>query len=686
MRVGDHRKLLKRMKVPISLARVFTWRYELPPDGRDERLDLLRGFAIFAMVVDHFGGESWLTPFTGRDQFLVSAAEGFVFLSGFIMGVVYGGRIDRHGWVPTAEAILRRAVLLYLVTVGLTLLFVSLFAFTDLRLWFDRAYGLGLTDPVELIVGTLTLHYTYHGTDILWMYTILIAASPLIFHLLITGRTMQLLYGAVALWIAYQLFPNQAAIPWIAGNAVNFPVAAWQLYFVIGLACGHHRGAIRQRLQVIPIWPAFALATLAFIALIILDWGHETGRIATWPLLQALNAEIYHQVFDKSSVAWGRLPAFAIAACFYFLAVSLFWRPIVHIFGWLLVPLGQHALLAYCVHLLAIVAMYNADVWGLYDRSPVSNTLLQSITVALVWGVVKSWATLESLPSRLQALLDAPFGSARQRAGLVITSGIFALVALMTTSVIGPVRVERPAGPTGEDAGTLILVPPATSRILLVLRPSTSTGPTAARDLLSDAQDAGWLVLAPTPDYGEWTSPDDVRGAARRLFPSLRALVLEQGGAGGLPPEPRVYIYGIGRGGQFATMFALAYPELVRAVATVGAVPCTLPVETTQSGDPRVPLLFPEGVGDLMAYRGRSANFDALRRISFWIQLQGPPVGPAPQGCSWLNGESNAAERLDAFTSSLQDLDVPFQVIAGGNEAGPPFRRALRFFEDLPDD
>src|SRR5690349_13095162 len=56
---------------------------------RDLRVDLLRGFCIFAMVVDHFGGDSWLYAITGGNRFYVSAAEGFIFISGFIMGQAY---------------------------------------------------------------------------------------------------------------------------------------------------------------------------------------------------------------------------------------------------------------------------------------------------------------------------------------------------------------------------------------------------------------------------------------------------------------------------------------------------------------------------------------------------------------------------------------------------------------------
>ena len=62
---------------------------------RDLRVDLLRGFCIFAMVVDHFGGDSWLYGLTGGNRFYVSAAEGFIFISGFIMGQAYRAKRDR---------------------------------------------------------------------------------------------------------------------------------------------------------------------------------------------------------------------------------------------------------------------------------------------------------------------------------------------------------------------------------------------------------------------------------------------------------------------------------------------------------------------------------------------------------------------------------------------------------------
>src|SRR5574342_986285 len=66
-------------------------------DKRDLRVDLLRGFAVFMMVVDHFGGSSWLYLITGGNAFFTSGAEAFVFISGLVVGMVYGAIALRDG-------------------------------------------------------------------------------------------------------------------------------------------------------------------------------------------------------------------------------------------------------------------------------------------------------------------------------------------------------------------------------------------------------------------------------------------------------------------------------------------------------------------------------------------------------------------------------------------------------------
>ena len=71
---------------------------------RDLRIDLLRGFCVFVMTVDHVGGESsWLYVLTGGNHFYVSAAEGFVLLSGIAMGMVHASTIGHARGTRSSE-------------------------------------------------------------------------------------------------------------------------------------------------------------------------------------------------------------------------------------------------------------------------------------------------------------------------------------------------------------------------------------------------------------------------------------------------------------------------------------------------------------------------------------------------------------------------------------------------------
>src|SRR5215467_15214111 len=136
-----------------SLRRLRKLSYYKTPDvanRRDLRVDLLRGFCIFAMVVDHFGGDSWLYALTGGNRFYVSAAEGFIFISGFVMGQAYRSKRDRFGLTSAMADALGRAKTLYLATVTLTLIFSALFLYTDITLWTGRDFGLGIDSFQEI--------------------------------------------------------------------------------------------------------------------------------------------------------------------------------------------------------------------------------------------------------------------------------------------------------------------------------------------------------------------------------------------------------------------------------------------------------------------------------------------------------------------------------------------------------
>ncbi|MEW5717934.1 MAG: OpgC domain-containing protein, partial [Chloroflexota bacterium] len=122
--IATPRTTLWRVPNLLALPRaIFSdWAYA-NADQRDLRLDFLRGFAVFIMIVDHFGGASWLYLLTGNNAFYVSGAEAFVFISGLVVGMVYGGIAREQGLRIAQIKSLRRTLTLYKLTVFLTLSF-----------------------------------------------------------------------------------------------------------------------------------------------------------------------------------------------------------------------------------------------------------------------------------------------------------------------------------------------------------------------------------------------------------------------------------------------------------------------------------------------------------------------------------------------------------------------------------
>lgn len=370
-------------------------RYIASPIGRDPRLDLLRGFCVFAMIVDHIGGTSWLYALTGGNRGPVTAAEGFVFLSGLVLGIVSRRRISRNGLGAAVRSTLARAWTLYALTVVLTLAFLGLTLGTSLSLWVDRSLLGEIASWPELVASVVLVRFTWHGTDIMALYALLLVAAPLALLLLSEGHAWRLLGGSWALWLLFQVAPAQAVIPWPIEHAATFPLAAWQVLFVNALAIGYHREELTAWLAYESARPhgvgigfrlglgAAACGVLALFAVLSVEQAHAMGQSAA--AFRGLD------LFDKASLGIGRLAAFASAALLAYAAVTFAWRPIERGLGWLLIPLGQASLYAYAVHLFVIVAAYNIPpyVGGDGEGWELHNTIGQLLLVLLIWAMVK---------------------------------------------------------------------------------------------------------------------------------------------------------------------------------------------------------------------------------------------------------------------------------------------------------
>jgi len=367
------------------------WRYR-STDRRDLRLDFLRGYCAFAMVVDHLGGASYFYPITGGNTFFVSAAEGFIFLSGLLVGLIYGPRVLREGLARVQLHLLKRAFTLYAVTLGLTFTFVGLSRLVEMP-WLQDVEPL----TPALGVGILTLHHTYYLVDVMLLYTLLLAVSPLAILLLTAGRTWAVLLFSVGLWLTYQWFPAQALVPWVIVNNDTFVVAAWQIWFFGGMVIGYHRSKIWRWLGRIPAAPA-VLALAGAAGLLIALRLSEGAALAAGPGASGLAA--LDALFGKESARPGRLLAFAVFFPLLYLILTYAWAPFNRLFGWLLVPFGQNALYVYAMHLFAVylTALFLPYVPGFDRFDPNHNTPVQLVAVLVIWLLVKREVLFDVIP------------------------------------------------------------------------------------------------------------------------------------------------------------------------------------------------------------------------------------------------------------------------------------------------
>ncbi|HLI29322.1 MAG TPA: OpgC domain-containing protein [Chloroflexota bacterium] len=380
-----------RLVAPAPPAPLFAsiWGGYRPEGSRDLRLDFLRGFAVVAMIVDHIGGPSWLYALTGGNRFYTSAAEGFIFLSGLLVGVVYGRLARRDGFAVAMQKALARAGTLYLLTVSVTLPLIVV----SEALALPWATGVSLADPVGLIVSVLTLHRTYYLIDVMVLYTLLLAVAPVALYLLVAGQTRVLLLLSWGLWLAFQLAPDYAEVPWqIAGNYL-FHFSAWQVLFFTAMVIGYHRERLAR--WVGPRAQAYLLVAsgIGFLGLLVL---YRLGdRPWQWlslkqPVLDD-PANLVVLLFGKGDVRPGRVLASAIVFLFLFLVVTKAWRPLYRALGWLLMPLGQNALYAYTAHIVLVVVIgVVLQVLGWYGTlGRGGNTLLQVAGLLLVWWLIQ---------------------------------------------------------------------------------------------------------------------------------------------------------------------------------------------------------------------------------------------------------------------------------------------------------
>ncbi len=367
------------------------WRYDPTIDEkRDFRLDFLRGIAIVFMVVNHLESHSYFNNIT-QGHIYASAAEGFVFLSGFVLGMVTLKRIGKLGLIAAMKKLVERSGVLYVTSFTLI---VSLGLFSLVAPgWtvpcFEQAPG----SWWQILLAAATFHLAPPVIDILQLYVLCLLASPIIVWLLRQGLWLPLLAMSWSLWGLNQFHPHSFSFHPLDREHPYFTFATWQLLYVHGLMMGYHKekvGGLWQRMPKLPFLLAMTAIVIAAISAAYYDL-----QLGLWPA-KVSDRALWLHLTDRSINGPVRLVTLVALFSVLFLVVDACWQPLYKTLGNLLIPLGQNSLYIYIAHVPVTIIWFLVP--GLVQGSAGLTTLLQAIAIGGFWLAVKHRVLFNVIP------------------------------------------------------------------------------------------------------------------------------------------------------------------------------------------------------------------------------------------------------------------------------------------------
>ena len=270
------------------------------PVTRLNELDALRGLMLVLMTLTHL--PTRLSSPLGQPFGYVSAAEGFVLLSAYMAGLVYGRTAQKNGIDAMAGAFWRRAFKVYACHLAILLFLFTVIAFVGMKVEQDAVKNLMsfyLDQPGAAFLAGAALLYKPPLLDILPMYVLFMLASPWLMGYGVRRGWRGVIALSIGLWVLAQFGLGHWVYDWTLGAAGGqlpfnetgaFAVFAWQILWVMGL----WMGASRSEKDVAPfVFPRWAVALCVAIALLGFAWRHAVGQV---PFANGVTANI---LFDK---------------------------------------------------------------------------------------------------------------------------------------------------------------------------------------------------------------------------------------------------------------------------------------------------------------------------------------------------------------------------------------------------
>ena len=328
-------------------------------------LDYVRGFFIAFIVIDHL----WRWPslfeyMTGRGELWTSSAEGFIIISGLLVGYVRGHKNRREPFRVTSGKLIRRGIMLYVWAIITTIILAAVtWYFADRGAFAYVPYA--RYDWQSLIVGTFSLQYTHTLTHFLYLYALYLVASPLVVWMLRQGHGWLVALLSLGLW-------------WV-GYSHQIESLQWQILFFVPSIIGFWLDPLLARLASLStLHRRLLIGSVCFVAVGTFIWS----AVTTLPLAPGT---VHSTLFTREPLS---LPTILISFVWFAAIVAAFSRfqPYIHrTLGWLLLPIGTRSLTAYILHSIPMMVCSILIVGALGFWA---NTFLTILCILVTWALV----------------------------------------------------------------------------------------------------------------------------------------------------------------------------------------------------------------------------------------------------------------------------------------------------------
>lgn len=279
--------------------------------------DILRGFLLLWMALTHL--PTFASVISNQTFGFVSGAEGFIFLSAFMVSRLARHIEQKYGVAATFRDLAKRTLRVYGYHISLLAIAFSLVAAVGVSfhlLALENLLSYYLASPKQATIAAILLEYRPSLFDILPMYVVFMAITPVLREVARRWSWKPVIAVSVAIWVAAQFglrvwvhqhfHPFGIVVPQNSTGAFN--LWGWQLLWISGLALGSvsgHPAKGRSPLSVIGLHvPARWLKWAIGVAVVL-------GVLRYCPAWEWINPDLYGFLVNKWQLGPVRLIDFA---------------------------------------------------------------------------------------------------------------------------------------------------------------------------------------------------------------------------------------------------------------------------------------------------------------------------------------------------------------------------------------